>query len=293
MKRVLLFLVLFFCVRSVLSEPIALPELHRRVTDLTGTLRSEEISSLEEKLKNLEERKGSQVAILVLPTTGEETIEQYSIRLAEKWKVGRKSVADGVIFLVAKNDRKMRFEVGRGLEGALPDVLCKRIQIEYVRPLFKEGKYYEGIEIGIEKIIGLIEGEPLPEPTHTTFHETSRGKIGLTGYFLLLVGVGIFVGIFFRRMFSFIKAGAAAGIGYWAGGLLGISFWTMLPILIVFFVILLVLYSTWNSGMGGGSSWGSWGGYGGGSSWGSSSGGDSGWSGGGGDFGGGGSSSDW
>ncbi|EQA44535.1 PF04536 family protein [Leptospira broomii serovar Hurstbridge str. 5399] len=292
MKRFGVFFLLLMISIPIFSEPISIPSLTRRVTDLTGTLNSEEVSSLENKLEKLEERKGSQIAILILPSTGEETIEQYSIRVADAWKIGRKSVADGIIFIVAKDDRKMRFEVGRGLEGAVPDATCKRIQIEYVRPLFKEGKYFEGIDAGIDKVIGLIDGEPLPEPdTHTSFHGSEIGSSDMTMYFIVLGIIALLVGFAFRRLFSPIQAVAATAIAYWAGGVFGISLSALLPILVVFFIILWVLYSAIKSGGGGGgSSWSSWGG--GGSSWGSSSGGSS-WGGGGGDFGGGGSSSDW
>ncbi|TGK04920.1 YgcG family protein [Leptospira semungkisensis] len=296
MKR--FWFLLLFCVWAapLLADPIPIPKLSHRVTDLTGTLTEEEDQSLETKLTEFEQKKGSQIVLLIIPTTGEETIEQYSIRVAEEWKIGRKSIADGVVFLVAKDDRKMRFEIGRGLEGAIPDVLSKRVQIEYVRPLFKEGKYYEGIDQGIDKILSLIDGEPLPEPTHTTFQGSSSNsdEDSLGNYFWVLIGIAIFIGFFLRRLFSPVQAGIATAAGYFAGGFLGLSLEALLPILVIFFIIAWVAYAAAKSsggggGWSGGSSWSSFGG--GGGSWGSSSG-DS-FSGGGGDFGGGGSSSDW
>ncbi|TGK00163.1 YgcG family protein [Leptospira langatensis] len=292
MKR--FWFLLLFCLWTapMFSEPVPIPQLSHRVTDLTGTLTDEEAQSLETKLKEFEKKKGSQVVLLIIPTTGEETIEQYSIRVADEWKIGRKKIADGVIFLVAKDDRKMRFEIGRGLEGAIPDVLSKRIQVEYVRPLFKEGKYYEGIDQGIDRILSLIDGEPLPEPTHTTFQGSASNpdEDSLSNYFWILIGIAIFIGFFLRRLFSPIQAGIATGIAYYVGGFLGLSLEALLPILFIFFIIAWVAYAAAKSSGGGGGGWTSWG-SGGGGSWGSSSGGSFG--GGGGDFGGGGSSSDW
>ncbi|MGJ4747652.1 TPM domain-containing protein [Leptospira sp. SA-E8] len=296
MRRLLFLPIILFC-SGIFADQIPIPKLAHRVTDLTSTLNEEQVSSLEEKLKTFEKRKGSQVVLVIIPTTGEETIEQYSIRLAEDWKIGRKGTADGVIFLVAKDDRKMRFEIGRGLEGAIPDVISKRIQLEYVRPLFKEGKYYEGIDQGIDKILGLIDGEILPEPSSTSYEsssETVDDQFGL--YIGALVAIGIAVGFIFKKLFSLLQAGLATYVGYWVGGLLGFSLEVMLPLLVIFFILLCIIYiAAKNPGSGGGG-WSS------GSSWTSFDSSDSGWSsssssdsfsGGGGDFSGGGSSSDW
>src|ERR1019366_5563383 len=115
-------------------------------------------------LKNLETRKGSQVAVLIVPTTAPETIEQYSIRVAEAWKIGRKKIDDGALLVVAKNDRKLRIEVGYGLEGALNDVTAKRIIDEIITPKFRNGDFAGGISDGVDRIIRVIDGEPLPGP---------------------------------------------------------------------------------------------------------------------------------
>lgn len=297
MRRLFFLLFLLFS-SGIFADQIPIPKLAHRVTDLTSTLSEEEVSNLESKLKDFEKRKGSQVVLVIIPTTGEETIEQYSIRLAEDWKIGRKGTADGVIFLIAKDDRKMRFEIGRGLEGAIPDVVSKRIQLEYVRPLFKEGKYFDGIDQGIEKILGLIDGEQLPEPSSTSYESSSTeaedDNFGL--YIGALVVIGIVVGFLFKKLFSLLQAGVATYAGYWVGGLLGFSLEVMLPLLVIFFILLCIIYiAAKNPGSGGGSGWS-------GSSWSSYSSSDSGWSsssssdsfsGGGGDFSGGGSSSDW
>ncbi|GBF38296.1 TPM domain-containing protein [Leptospira johnsonii] len=295
MRRLLFLPILLFC-SGIFADQIPIPKLTHRVTDLTSTLNEEEVSNLENKLKDFEKRKGSQVVLVIIPTTGEETIEQYSIRLAEDWKIGRKTIADGVIFLVAKDDRKMRFEIGRGLEGAIPDVISKRIQLEYVRPLFKEGKYYEGIDQGIDKILGLIDGEPLPEPSSTSYESNAAPEEDQFGlYIAALVVIGIAVGFIFKKLFSLLQAGVATYAGYWVGGLLGFSLEVMLPLLVIFFILLCIIYiAAKNPGSGGGGwSGGSWSSYSSSDSgWSSSSSGDS-FSGGGGDFSGGGSSSDW
>ena len=150
-----------------LYAEIQIPELQDRVMDLTNTLTQEQKVHLADKLKSLESEKGSQLAILIIPTTDGETIEQFSLRVVEKWKLGRSKVDDGILILVAKDDRKMRIEVGYGLEGSLPDAICKRIITEQMRPSFKSGNYYEGLESATESIIKIINGEPLPEPKRT------------------------------------------------------------------------------------------------------------------------------
>src|SRR6201985_587609 len=143
---------------------VAGPPLSGRVVDQTGTLSSGDIDALTQKLKDFEARKGSQVAVLIVPTTQPEEIEQYSIRVAEAWKIGRKKIDDGAILLVAKNDRKLRIEVGYGLEGALTDGTSKRIIAEIITPKFRSGDFAGGISDGVDRIISVIDGEPLPAP---------------------------------------------------------------------------------------------------------------------------------
>ncbi|MCC6932129.1 MAG: TPM domain-containing protein [Deltaproteobacteria bacterium] len=149
---------------NVTAEQQYIPRLRARVTDNTGTLSGSEKSQLESVISKLEQSKGSQIAVLIVPTTQPEAIEQYSMRLAESWKLGRRGVDDGVILLVAKGDRKLRIEVGYGLEGALNDATCKRIIDELITPHFKQGKFFDGINSGVESIIKVINNEPLPEP---------------------------------------------------------------------------------------------------------------------------------
>ena len=132
------------------AAEVAVPPLKSRVTDLTGTLDAGEKSALEQSLAAFEAKKGAQIAVLLLPTTQPEAIEQFGIRLAEAWKIGHQGADNGVIVIVAKNDRKMRIEVGYGLEGAIPDAVASRIIAERMAPLFKQGDFFGGLRAAIE-----------------------------------------------------------------------------------------------------------------------------------------------
>jgi uncharacterized protein len=145
------------------------PAFSGLVVDLTNTLNPTQRSALEQKLTSLQQRKGSQLAVLIVPTTEPEPIQQYSVRVFDQWKIGRgkvdgKTVDDGVLLLIAKNDRKLWFTVGYGLEGALPDATAKRIVDEVITPLFKQGDFYGGIDAGVDRVVRVIDGEPLPPP---------------------------------------------------------------------------------------------------------------------------------
>src|SRR3954471_18049732 len=143
---------------------VAVPPLSGRVVDKTGTLSGSDIASLDRTLRDFEARKGSQIAVLIVPTTQPETIEQYSIRVAEAWQIGRKKIDDGALLVVAKDDRKLRIEVGYGLEGALTDVTAKRIIDEVITPKFRSGDFAGGIADGANRILRVVDGEPLPAP---------------------------------------------------------------------------------------------------------------------------------
>src|SRR6478752_2765555 len=147
---------------------VAVPPLVGRVVDQTGTLASGDVASLNQTLRNFEARKGSQIAVLIVPSTEGEAIEQFSLRVAETWKIGRKKIDDGALIVVAKNDRRLRIEVGYGLEGALTDVTSKRIIDEIITPKFKSGDFAGGVSAGVDRIIRVIDGEKLPgvEPQH-------------------------------------------------------------------------------------------------------------------------------
>src|ERR1700680_822348 len=151
-------LALLVCWAFAAAADVAVPPLSGRVVDQTGTLSASDISSLTQTLRDLETRKGSQVAVLIVPTTAPETIEQYAIRAAEAWKIGRKKIDDGALLVVAKNDRHLRIEVGYGLEGALTDATTKRIIDEDITPKFKSGDFAGGVSAGINRMIRVIDG---------------------------------------------------------------------------------------------------------------------------------------
>src|SRR5436189_1243541 len=147
---------------------VAVPQLTGRVVDQTFTLSSGDIASLTQSLADLERRKGSQIAVLIVPTTDGEAMEQFSLRVAEAWKIGRKKIDDGALLVIAKNDRRLRIEVGYGLEGALTDATTKRIIDEDITPKFKTGDFAGGVSAGVTRMIRVIDGEklPAPEPAH-------------------------------------------------------------------------------------------------------------------------------
>lgn len=155
-------LALTLCWSFVAGAQIAVPPLTGRVTDQTATLSAAQKTALEQTLQALEAKKGSQLAVLMVPTTAPETIEQYALRVAEQWKLGRKKVDDGAVLVIAKDDRTLRIEVGYGLEGALNDATSKRIISEIITPRFKQGDFNGGITAGVDRIIRVIDGEPLP-----------------------------------------------------------------------------------------------------------------------------------
>lgn len=199
---------------AVADQPV--PALHRRVTDLTGTLSASQQTDIENTLQAFEQQKGSQVAVLVVPTTQPETIEQYSIRVASQWKLGRKGVDDGVLFLVAKNDRTLRIEVGYGLEGVLPDALCNRIIDGFVVPRFKEGDFFGGIHEGVAGILGVISGEPLPPPRSQKGNKSPMGMfVFLAIFFPLLLLLRRLTGPYNSR---YHRGGWTSGGGGFGGG---------------------------------------------------------------------------
>jgi uncharacterized protein len=268
------------------------PPLTSRVTDLTGTLSGAAVARIEAKLADLEAKKGSQLAVLIVPTTQPEEIEQYGIRVAEAWKLGRKGVDDGAILLVAKNDRRVRIEVGQGLEGALPDAIANRIITETITPHFKQADYDGGVEAGVNQIISVVNGEPLPAPDRKW--ERHGGLGGLLPVLLIVVVVaGGVLRNMFGRLFGSIATGSLAGGIVW---LLS----HVIPIgvgagVVAFLFALLTGGSRrgWSPGGGGGGGWGGLGGGWGGGGLGGGGGGGGVFSGGGGGFSGGGASGSW
>ncbi|WP_108780240.1 TPM domain-containing protein, partial [Xanthomonas fragariae] len=161
---VLLLLLLLLPASLLAQDLAAIPPLRSPVVDVTGTLDAAQIQQLEQQALALQQRKGAQLQILIVPTTQPEAIEQYTQRVFDQWKIGRKGVDDGVLLLVAKDDRRVRIQPGYGLEGAIPDIVANRIIQEYLAPRFREGDYGGGIRDATATLAGLIEGEALPEP---------------------------------------------------------------------------------------------------------------------------------
>jgi uncharacterized protein len=268
---------------------LPIPKLEARVTDLTGTLTAEQQSGLEEKLAAFEARKGAQIVVLIVPTTHPEEIEQYSIRVVEQWRIGRAHVDDGVLLIVAKDDRRVRIEVGYGLEGALPDATANRIIAETIGPLFAQNNFYAGINAGVDQIARVIDGEALPEPDHAWRGGGSRHRGSGILPFLF---IAVFVGSGVLRAVLGRPAGALV-----TGGLTGLLVWFFMGLIgaavgasLVAFLFALLSGMNGGSGLGRMGGFGGFGGFGGGLGGGMGGGG---FSGGGGGFGGGGSSGSW
>lgn len=270
---------------------VAIPRLTGHVVDLTGILPRDRKEGLEETLRAFEQRKGAQVAVLIVPTTAPEAIEQFSIRVADAWKLGRAKPDDGALLLVALEDRAMRIEVGYGLEGALSDLISKRIIADIITPHFKAGDIPGGIAAGVDAMIKVIDGEPLPPPDRQVGGD-GEGEGGLGGILPGLLLVLFFVGSVIRSIFGRLLGGLLGGglVGL-IGGLVTGSIIAALLLGLVGFVLILASGLFGGGGFGGGRG-GPFGGGFGGSGGGFRSGGG-GFSGGGGGFGGGGASGRW
>jgi uncharacterized protein len=287
-------LALLLCWALAALADVAVPPLSGRVVDQTGTLTSGDIASLTQTLKEFEARKGSQIAVLIVPTTDQETIEQFSIRVAEAWKIGRKKIDDGALLVIAKNDRHLRIEVGYGLEGPLTDATAKRIIDEEITPRFKTGDFAGGVSAGINRMIRVIDGEKLPAPEPE--HWRSPGLFNTIDPFNPFVIVFVLVaGGILRATLGRLLGSVATGgfVGFLAWLFVGSIAASIIVGIIAFIFALLADIVPTGSGRGRswstGSSGGSWSG--GGSS--SSSSDSGGFSGGGGSFGGGGASGSW
>ena len=271
----------------VSAQEVAVPVLRQHVTDQTGTLSADQIATLEASLVALEARKGSQLAVLIVSTTGSEALENYSLAVAEKNKLGRSKTDDGLLLLIAKDDRKARIEVGYGLEGAVPDALASRIIREYLTPKFRHGDFFGGISDSLDALTKLIDGEVLPEPMTSSADSDANDQL--------------ISGMVITGFLTFFFASQAARLGInplflRRIGAVGLSVVVALLIVgfgISTFVFALIAYvvsgmdpGSFTSGRGGSGSFG-------GGGWGGGSSGGGGWSGGGGSFGGGGASGGW
>jgi uncharacterized protein len=279
------------------DDLVAIPSLSARVTDLTNTLSASEKQALETKLADWEQRTGNQLVVLIVPTTRPEPIESYSIRVADAWKIGHKGQDNGAIFLIAKDDRRMRIEVGYGLEGVLTDLTSHRIIDETVAPLFRQNRFAQGIDAGVDRIISVVgTGQPLPPKAGAPSHGNTGFDFGELLIFLF-IAVPIVGGIL-ARIFGRVLG---SGVG---GSVLGAAAWLIagsiaigVGVGILAFLVMLLFSAgssiiptggrrgrggVWFPGGGGGFGGGGFGGGGGG-----------GFSGGGGSFGGGGASGGW
>jgi uncharacterized protein len=280
------------CLAALLaSADVSVPPLTGRVVDLTGTLSGGAVNRIETELADFEAKKGSQIAVLIVPSVQPEEIEQYGIRVAEQWKLGRKGIDDGAILLVAKDDRRVRIEVGYGLEGALSDAISNRIIDETITRHFKLGDYDAGVEEGVKQMISVADGESLPAPDRRWEHKSGMGNLLPFGLVLVVVASGVLRAIFGRLFGSLATGGLAGGIVWLISHLLTLGVGAG----VVAFLLAMLLGSGrgwsggsggWRGGFGGGIGGGSFGG-------GRGFGGGGGFSGGGGSFGGGGASGSW
>lgn len=286
---------------TIARADVAVPALQARVIDLTGTLTPPQTQQLESQLAALEQRKGAQVVVLMLPTTQPDEIADYATRVFDRWKIGRKGVDDGVLVLVAKDDHRAMIETGYGLEGAIPDAAASRIIREYMSPKFRTGDFFGGLSDSIGALTKLIDGEPLPPPLQGPRRNkggVAHGQDWFTG--LLVAGFVLsWARLFFARLPRTPRAGL---VGIAAGGL-SWMFSGLWMFALVFGVLGMLVGFAGGSGgafarRGGSGGWGGWGGFGGGGLGGGGFGsggfgGGGGFSGGGGSTGGGGASGSW
>jgi len=274
------------------QDLVKVPPLTARVTDLTNTLSAAEREALDAKLAAWETQTGNQLVVLMLPSTQPEAIAAYSIRVAEAWKIGHKGKDNGAVFLIAKNDRKNRIEVGYGLEGVLTDVTTRRILAETVAPYFRNNQFAQGIDAGVDQIIAVVnKGEPLADSPAVQAPQRKSGGISFDTILILLFVIVPVIGGILRRIFgravgSTVGAGLVGGAAWLFAGSLAIA---VIAAIVAFIVMLTFGLGSGLVGRGGGifiPGGGGGGGFGGGS-------GGGGFSGGGGGFGGGGASGDW
>jgi uncharacterized protein len=257
------------------AEPQPVPPLKARVNDLTAALTPEQAAQLESQLAAFEARKGSQIVVLMVPTTAPETIEQFSMRVAEAWKPGRKGVDDGIIVLIARDDRQLRIEVGYGLEGAVNDATARRIISEIMVPRLRDNDFFGALQAGLAQLMRVIDGEPLPAP------QGGEAQPGMSpdefqAFMPMVLGV-IFIGLFLRSLIGRLLAGGLSAAV--AGGTTWFFTQSLSAGMLMGFI---VLVGVTLGSAGGRSGRGGWGG-----------GSSGGYSGGGGGFGGGGASGRW
>lgn len=271
---------------------LPVPELRARVMDQTGTLDAARVAALEAQLAAFEQRQGSQVVVLMVSSTAPEDIADYTQRLGDAWKIGRRDVGDGVLFVIAKDDRRLRIATAKALEGAIPDLVASRIIEQAVKPAFGHNDYAGGIQAGVDQILAHIRGEPLPLPGDRA--ATAGGyepmDLLIAALFVVPILSGVLRGIFGNKLGSLLTGAGAGGLAWVITSVLWIAIGIgLLGLLAALFMQMLPAAPVrsrrpdgWGAGHGGGhSGGGGWGGGGGFST------------GGGGDFGGGGASGSW
>ncbi len=276
---------------TLAQAPQPVPALSARLIDQTGTLSADEARAIEDRLRGIEQKSGSQVVVLMVATTAPEDIAAYTWRVASDWKIGRRDVGDGLLVVIAKNDRRMRMEVARALEGAIPDLAAARIIDQQMAPRFRQGDYAGGITAALDQVAARIAGEQLPAPSSSPQSSKSpdRGfdmEDLMLFFFFGVAVVGPILRSVLGRPLASVLAGAGAGI---AAYVVTASLLVAAGAGVV--ALLFTLLGSGRSGRGGGGGWGGGGGVGGG---GGRSGGGGGFSSGrGGSFGGGGASGSW
>ena len=268
------------------------PALTARLIDQTQTLSPEQATAIESRLREIEEKSGSQVVVLIVPSTSPEDIAPYAYRVASTWKIGRKDVGDGLLIVIAKNDRRMRMEVARALEGAIPDLAASRIIEQQMGPHFRQNDYAGGILAALDQVAARIAGEQLPPPTSSTPSQTSQ-SVDLEGlaiflFFAVMVIAPVIRRIFGRKMGSVIVGGGAGFLAF----IFTTSFILAGAAGVIALLVTLLANGSGGGGRGGGGPFIGGGGFGGGRGGGGFGGGGFS-SGGGGSFGGGGASGSW
>ena len=285
------------------AQPLLpVPTLTSRVIDQTGTLDPSQLQALEAKIAAFEQKKGSQIVVLMVPTTAPEDIASYANRVANAWRIGRREVGDGLLVIVAKNDRKMRIEVAKTLEGAVPDIAAGQIIDQQMKPAFRNNDFAGGIDAAVDQLIGRITGEALPDvgpkgKAEQGLFDVDWEDLAIFLFFAVVIGGPILRGIFGSKLGPLLTGGVAGGVGFVVTSSLVIAGVAGL-LALIYTLIASATVLGGNRRGGGGYIPGGWGGGGGGSSGGGWSGGSSSSgggfsSGGGGDFGGGGASGDW
>jgi len=298
LRRILAFLLALLAFGLAAAQGVLpVPELTARIIDQTGTLDAIQRKGLEDKLAAFEQKTGSQIVVLMVPTTQPEDIASYANRVANAWKIGRKEVGDGILVIVAKNDRKVRIEVAKTLEGAVPDLAAKMVIDEAITPRFRQGDFAGGLQAGVDRLIARVSGEALPAPKPAPQQRGgSEGfdwfDLAIFLFFAVPIAGGVLRGIFGRKLGALVTGG---GVGLVA---MLITASLVVAVIAAVAALLISLLSGggplvggrrgqggpvifpggWGGGGHGGGGWGGGGGFS---------------SGGGGDFGGGGASGDW